>query len=126
MKNTVDMGSSIIDLYMADYDGHKDDCTDVVETKRPRRKNANKSSAYARQKKGYFKSKKRMAQLSDVAGYKPSGKKADVIQGMLRSHQLPMNECKCEMTFGSSRANKRREDAAIDQMQEFKRESLDV
>lgn len=123
MKN-VDMVSSIIDLYMVDYDATKD-AEEVVTEKKPSRRRA-KTTSYARQKKGYFKSKKRMSQLNDVAGYQPSGKRADVVQGMLRSHQLPMNECKCETTFGESRANKRRHDVANDKIREFRTDIVET
>jgi hypothetical protein len=105
------MGSSIIELYMDGYDEGKDDFVDAVKPHtHSRKKNAATERVSARRKKAYFKSKKRMEQLAYVDGYTPSAEDKCVVQGMLRKHQLPMNEC--DTTYGCSIGNKRRLDAS--------------
>ena len=116
MKNEITMGSSIIDFYMDGYDEGK--CDDIIEApiRTSKKKKNRKSTMHAKNKKAYYKAKNRMKQLSAVAHYIPSPEDKQVVQGMLRNHQLPMDHC--DMTFGTSIGNKRRAETAAQKMHE--------
>lgn len=124
MKNEITMGSSIIDFYMDGYDEGK--CDDIIETpaRTSKKKKNNKSTMHAKNKKAYYKSKNRMKQLSAVAHYIPSPEDKQVVQGMLRNHQLPLSSIRCEMTFGTSIGNKRRDVIAEQKMREALEEEV--
>lgn len=110
--NTITMGSSIIDFYMEGFDEGKHDNDDVVVSELSRKKKQSaKVRASARRKKTYYKSQNRMKKLAEIGHYTPSHEDASVVQGLLRSHQLPLDSS-YEQAFGCSIGNKKRQDAA--------------
>jgi hypothetical protein len=119
-NNEVTMGSTIIDLYMDGFAEGKNDDVEIVEhASQHSKKRSDKERASARRKKAYFKSKSRMAQLRSVAAYTPSPECQSVVQGMLRSHQLPIAATvRYENPCGSSIGNKKRMDASDIRMKE--------
>ena len=117
MKNekTITMGSNIVDFYMDGFDEGKFDDIPVSNTTLEVRKHrSNKERVSSRRKKAYFKSKRRMSQLSHVAHYVPDTKDEAVVFGMLRSHQLPISDP--ILTWGCSIGDKKRKDSAEDQL----------
>lgn len=119
MKNeNITMASSIIDLYMDGYDEGK--CDDVVietTTRKHSKKMSSKERVSSRRKKAYYKSKNRMKQLS-AKSLTTSAEHENVVQGMLRSHQLPMVATRCELPCGTTIGNKRRADTASQKFDE--------
>ena len=115
MKNEISMQDYI--NYMDSYDEGKND-TEVVVSETPT-KSKKPINRHARQKKAFFKSRNRMEKLICVTGWEPEEEIKDVVQGILRSHQLPLDS-RCEMTFGCSRGNKRRLDVAEEKYVESK------
>lgn len=113
----INMGSNIIDLYMDGYDEGKDDCCEIEVAAHANKKRMTKKERVAtRRKDAYYKAKKRMAQLDDVAHYVPSEEDEAVVMGMLRSHQLPISDP--ILTCGCSIGNKKRQDSAEHQLSE--------
>ena len=113
MKNekTMTMGSSIVDFYMDGFDeGKFDDAPASNTTLEVRKHRSNKERVSSRRKKAYFKSKRRMSQLSHVAHYVPDANDEAVVFGMLRSHQLPISDP--VLTCGCSIGDKKRKDSA--------------
>lgn len=119
MKNEINMGSSIIDFYMEGYSEGKDDDVTKTETRRTKKnRKSTQVTMHSKNKKAFYKAKSRMAQLNSVAHYVPSPEDKQVVQGMLKNHQLPMDDRKCENPCGSSIGNKRRIDTANQKMRE--------
>lgn len=117
-ENIINMGSSIIDMYMEGYDEGKNDNAEVVKAvPKNKKQRSTKERVSARRKKAYFKSKGRMSQLDHVAHYIPEDKDEAVVFGMLRSHQLPVSDP--ILTCGCSIGNKKRQDTAEQRMAEY-------
>ena len=113
----INMGSNIIDLYMDGYDEGKDDgCEVKIVVPVSKKRMTKKERVATRRKDAYYKAKKRMAQLDDVAHYVPSEKDEAVVMGMLRSHQLPISDP--ILTCGCSIGNKKRQDSAEHRLSE--------
>ena len=116
-ETKITMGSNIIDLYMDGYDEGKNDDIVLKDTKaKNKRQKSTKEKVSARRKKTYYKSKQRQETL--LVHHTPSPEREAVIKGMLRDHQLPMSETKCELPCGTSIGNKRRLDTANQKLTE--------
>lgn len=100
--------------YMDSYEEGKND-TETFVAEVFATKSKKPTTRHTRQKKAFFKSRNRMEKLICITGWEPDEEIKDVVQGMLRSHQLPLDS-RCEMTFGCSLGNKRRLDIAKDKI----------
>jgi hypothetical protein len=120
-ENVITMGSSIIDFYMEGFDEGKHDNDEIiVPAAKGKKKQSAKVRASARRKKTYYKSQNRMKKLSVIGHYTPSAECENVVQGILRSHQLPLDST-YDQVFGCSIGNKKRQDTADQKMVEAMR-----
>ena len=107
----------VIDLYMENFDEGKNDTPlSSVSPSRKKKILPRKAVASARRKIGYSKAAKRMAQLRDIDSYIPAPEDYMVVQGMLRSHQLPMKDYSSKFSI----SDKRRMDTTYQKLAEFR------
>ena len=107
----------VIDLYMENfYEGKNDNPLFSVSLHHKKKALPRKAVASARRKIGYSKAAKRMAQLRDTDSYIPAPEDYMVVQGMLRSHQLPMKDYSSKFSI----SDKRRMDTAYQKLEKFR------
>ena len=117
MMNEKNLTMNDYELYMDSYEEGKCDVEISAETSVKSHKKK-VSNLHSRKKKAFYKSRTRMEELRAVTDCDLSPESKNVIQGILRSHQLPLNSHE-EQTFGCSRGNKRRLDAAENKINEI-------
>ena len=107
----------MLDFYMEGYDEGKDD--DLEEEVASIKQKQEKSVVLLRRKKGHWKSKHRMEELTAKTDLQMTDHEREVIAGMLRSHQVPeITYTDIGTHFDCSVANKKRLDATALKLRE--------